>query len=448
MRWDDAVLTTWGRSRFAHVAAAAPRDEAGVAEALREAGEGGIIAYGSGRCYGDEALDDGGRALMTRALDRVLSFDAASGEIVCEAGVTFAQLTKEYIPQGWCFPVSAATASVTVGGAFANDIHSKNHHRIGSFGDHVAWIDLMLADGTILRCSRDANTELFHASLGGSGLTGIVLRVAFRMMRVPSGAADARYVPIANVDAMIDAIEAERPRAGFLFGWTDVMARGAELGRGILEIGDLADSEAGMAPPAPQKRVPFDLPALAMHPAILRRFNARRIAKLPPGGSEVRLPLGRFFFPLDGISDFNRVYGRRGFYSIHTGFPPATMRAGIRAILEEIAAAGAGSFAAVMKPMGEPGAGLLSFPIEGMAFAVDLPRRRGIEALHRRLEKRTLDHGGRLYVAKDALMAAETYAAMFPRLDEFRAVLARVDPHGRFQSDMSRRLRLRPAAAA
>ena len=442
--WENAVLTTWGRSRHARVAAATPGDDAGVAEALRVAHPRGIIAYGGGRCYGDAALDDGGQALMTRALDRVLSFDPASGEIVCGSGVTFARLTREYVPQGWCYPVSAATASVTVGGAFANDIHSKNHHAIGSFGDHVLWIDLMLASGEVVRCSRDAEPDLFAASLGGIGLTGIVLRVAFTMMRVPSGAADAHYRPIADVDAMIDTIEAERPRAGFLFGWTDVMARGASLGRGILEIGNLADSDAGMAAPPPQKRVPFDLPALAMHPAILGRFNARRIAGLPPQGRDVRLPLGRFFFPLDGITDFNRVYGRRGFYSIHAGFPTATMRAGIRAMLEEITEAGAGSFAAVVKPMRGPGAGLLSFPLAGMAFAVDLPRRRGIEDLHRRLERLTLDHDGRLYVAKDALMAPETYAAMFPRLDEFRAVLARVDPAGRFRSDMSRRLRLTP----
>lgn len=443
MHWDAATLTTWGRSRFARVAAAQPRDDAGVAEAVRAAHPRGIIAYGGGRCYGDAALDDGGQALMTRALDRVVAFDPASGEIICEAGVTFAQLTRDFIPQGWCFPVSAATAAVTVGGAFANDIHSKNHHRIGSFGDHVRWIDLMLADGTVVRCSRDQEAELFAASLGGIGLTGIVLRVAFAMMRVSSGAADARYVHIADVDAMIDTIEAARPTDDFLFGWTDVMARGRNLGRGILEIGNLADSNEGVALPPPQKRVPFDLPALAMHPAILRRFNARRIAKLPAQGRAVRLPLGNFFFPLDSITGFNRVYGRRGFYSIHTGFPLTTMRTGVRAVLEAISAAGAGSFAAVVKPMRGPGAGMLSFPLEGMAFAVDLPRRPGIEDLHKRLERLTLDHGGRLYVAKDALMAPETYAAMFPRLDEFRAVLARVDPAGRFQSDMSRRLRLR-----
>lgn len=445
MSWDDAVLTTWGRSRYAHVTAAQPRDDAGVAEALRTRHPRGIIAYGGGRCYGDAALDDGGQALMTRALNRVVSFDATSGEIICEAGVTFAQLTRDFIQQGFCFPVSAATAAVTVGGAFANDIHSKNHHAIGSFGDHVSWVDLMLASGEVVRCSRDTEPELFRAALGGVGLTGIVLRVAFRMMRVPSGAADARYRHIADMDEMIDTIEAERPRAGFLFGWTDVMARGGVLGRGILEIGDLADSDEGTAPPAPQKRVPFALPSFAMHPAILRRFNARRIAGLPPQGRDVRLPLDRFFFPLDSIAGFNRVYGRRGFYSIHAGFPGDSMRAGIRAMLEEISAAGAGSFAAVMKPMRGSGAGLLSFPLAGMAFAVDLPRRAGVEALHRRLEVLTLAHGGRLYLAKDALMSAATCAAMYPRLDEFRAVLARIDPAGRFQSDMSRRLGLRPA---
>lgn len=444
MSWTDATLTTWGRSRFARSETIAPADEAGLRAAVRDSHARGVITYGGGRCYGDAALDDGGQTILTSALNRILSFDRETGAIVCEAGVTFSMLLDEVLPAGFCFPVSAATASVTVGGAFANDIHSKNHHRVGSFGDHVSSIDIMLASGELVHASRTENADIFHASLGGAGLTGTILRVAFQLMRVPSAAADAEFRPLADVDAMIDTIEAARDTHEFLFGWVDAMATGKSLGRGILELGNLAVSDTDMAPAPAAKRIRVQPPSMLLHPAVLRRFTDRRYRKMPPGGRRARLHLRPYLFPLDHIAGFNRVYGRRGFYSVHTGFPRATQRAGIVAVMEAITAARAGSFAAVMKPMRGPGAGLLSFPMEGMAYAIDLPRRRGVEALHKEIERITLDHGGRLYIAKDALMTAETYAAMFPRLDAFREVLARIDPEGRFQSDMGRRLRLHP----
>ena len=444
MSWTDTTLTTWGRSRYARSATVAPRDEAGLRSAIRDTHARGVITYGGGRCYGDAALDDRGQTLLTNALDRIEAFDTGTGEIVCEAGVTFSKLLDAVLPAGFCFPVSAATASVTVGGAFANDIHSKNHHRVGSFGHHVEWIDIMLASGELVRASRSEIADIFRASLGGAGLTGTVLRVCFRLMRVPSHAADAEYRPLANADAMIDAIEASRESHAFLFGWVDAMSTGANLGRGILELGNLAASDAGVAPAPRPKRIRIQPPSALLHPVLLRRFTDRRYRKMPAEGRRARLHLRTYLFPLDHIEGFNRVYGRRGFYSVHTGFPRETQRDGIVAVMETIAAAGAGSFAAVMKPMRGAGDGLLSFPVEGMAYAVDLPRRTGIEALHRKIEQITLDHGGRLYIAKDALMTAEGFAAMFPRLEEFREILAKIDPDGRFQSDMSRRLNLRP----
>jgi len=442
--WTDTTLTTWGRSRYARSATVAPCDEAGLRSAIGDTHARGVITYGGGRCYGDAALDDRGQTILTNALDRIEVFDTGTGEIVCEAGVTFSKLLDAVLPAGFCFPVSAATASVTVGGAFANDIHSKNHHRVGSFGHHVEWIDIMLASGELVRASRSENADIFRASLGGAGLTGTELRVCFRLMRVSSHAADAEYRPLANADAMIDAIEASRESHAFLFGWVDAMATGANLGRGILELGNLAASSEGVAPAPRPKRIRIQPPSALLHPVLLRRFTDRRYRKMPAEGRRARLHLRPYLFPLDHIDGFNRVYGRRGFYSVHTGFPSETQRDGIVAVMETIAAAGAGSFAAVMKPMRGPGDGLLSFPVEGMAYAVDLPRRTGIEALHRKIEQITLDHGGRLYIAKDALMTAEGFAAMFPRLEEFREILAKIDPDGRFQSDMSRRLNLRP----
>ena len=398
--WTDATLTTWGRSRFARTATTAPSDEAGLCEAVRATHARGVITYGGGRCYGDAALDDGGQTILTSALNRIQSFNPQTREVVCEAGVDFAKLLDRFLPEGFCFPLSAATARVTVGGAFANDIHSKNHHRDGSFGDHVVWIDLMLANGELVRASRDENADIFHASLGGVGLTGIIMRVCFRLMPIPSRAVDARYLSIPDIDAMIDTIEASRDTAGFVFGWVDAMARGKDMGRGILELGNLAPNDADIASPPATKHIRFAPPSFLLHPAILRRITDRRFRRLPAAGSDVRMHLRPFFFPADSIVGFNRVYGRRGFYSIHCGFPPESQRAGIRAVMEALTAACAGSFAAVMKPMRGPGAGLLSFPLEGMVYAVDLPRRAGIEELHKQIERITLDHGGRLYLAR------------------------------------------------
>lgn len=422
----------------------APPDEEALRSAVLDTHRRGVITYGGGRCYGDAALDDRGQTILTEALNQIVSFDRGTGEIVCESGVTFSMLLDAVLPAGFCFPVSAATASVTVGGAFANDIHSKNHHRVGSFGDHVSWIDIMLASGEVVRASRTENADIFLASLGGAGLTGTVVRVCFQLMRIPSQAADVEYQPLENVDAMIDTIEASRESHEFLFGWVDAMATGAALGRGILELGNLAARDDGVGPYPKARRIRIQPPAFLLHPSLLRAFTDRRFRKMPAEGRRVRSHLRPYLFPLDHIEGFNRIYGRRGFYSIHTGFPRATQRDGIVAVMEAITAAGAGSFAAVMKPMRGPGAGLLSFPMEGMAYAVDLPRRLGIEGLHRKIEQITLDHGGRLYIAKDALMTAESFAAMFPRLDELREILGRIDPGGRFRSDMGRRLQLHP----
>ncbi len=445
--WTDSTLTTWGRSRYARSAVIAPDSEAGLLEAVRGSHARGAITYGGGRCYGDAALDDGGQTILTRNLNRILSFDSVSGETVCEAGVDFAALLKRFLPEGFCFPVSAATASVTVGGAFANDIHSKNHCAVGSFGHHVQWIDLMLASGDVVRASRNENADIFQASLGGIGLTGTVLRVCFRMLRVPSGAADATYQRIANVDDMFDTIEAARSTHDFIFGWVDAMARGDKMGRGVLELGRYAPDEDAVAPPPPIKPIRIQPPSAFLHPIVLKAITNRRFNAVPPEGQSARVGLGPFFFALDSMPGFNRIYGRRGFYSIHTGFPRETQRDGIRKVMEALTAVRAGSFAAVIKPMRGPGDGLLSFPMDGMAYAIDLPRRSGVEELHRNIERIVLDHGGRLYVAKDALMQADSFAQMFPKLDAFREILAKIDPDARFQSDMSRRLKIHPEAA-
>ncbi len=441
--WHAARLTTWGRTRYARVSAASPANSGDLRDALESMDGQGIIAYGNGKCYGDASLNDGRQTLRTGQLNRILSFDPATRDVVCEAGVTFRDLAGRFFGDGYCYPVAAANSAVTIGGAFANDIHSKNHHAVGSFGDHTVWIDLMTADGTVHRCSREENPDLFRATLGGVGLTGIILRVCFRLLTIESSSVDATYTPISNLDAMLDAIDGARGSEDFLFGWIDAFATGPELGRGILEKGRFAIDNAGTVPAPKPWTVPLAPPSRLVPPAAIRWIVRRRYGAMPADGKAIRKPLFPFLFPLDHINGFNKLFGHRGFYSIHAGFPPESQRAGIRALLSAIAEAQAGSITSVVKPMRGPGEGLLSFPLKGMVFAIDLPRRPGVEALHAHLESLTLDHGGRLYLAKDALMAPETYATMFPKLDEFRTIAARVDPGGLFQSDLSRRLRLR-----
>ena len=441
--WAETTLGTWGRVHRSRLRAARPLESGAVPDLVRAENDSSVVIHGGGRCYGDASLDTGGQAILTRSLNRIVEFDPAAGEVVCEAGVTFEELSPAIFPYGWCYPVSSATAAVTMGGAFANDIHSKNHHVLGGFGDHTKWVDLALASGEVVRASPSENADLYFASLGGMGLTGAVLRVCIRLMPIPSGSVDARYVPYPDLDAMLDAVNRGRETEEFLFGWIDVFARGSALGRGILESGRLAAADEGCVPPPRPRSIPFAPPTGPFLAPAMRRAARRRHEKLPPRGVEVRKDLFSFLFPLDHVKGFNKLYGRSGFYSIHAGFPPAAERAGIRAMLEEIAAAQAGSITAVVKPMRGPGRGLMSFPIEGMVLAADLPRRRDTPGLHDRLEALVLDHGGRLYVAKDALMSPGGFARMFPNLPAFRAALERFDPNGRFQSDLARRLRIR-----
>jgi decaprenylphospho-beta-D-ribofuranose 2-oxidase len=444
--WRFETLTTWGRARHAHTfALMAPASDGALSDALTGSTTP-VITYGAGRCYGDAALNDGGRTLLSRKRNRILAIEIDPPALVAETGASFHELSAVLHPRGLTYPVAAATGAVTLGGALANDIHGKNHVAAGSFARHVAWFELMLADGSVVRVDRNSDPDLWRATIGGLGLTGVTLRLKLNLQRLAAPAADARYRRMDNLDAFLDALEPWPPAEPFWFGWVDALAEGHAMGRGILETGRLAPDVGGMAPAPKVSTVPFDLPRLCLHPLIIRHYNTRRFHQLPPDGVCVRKPIDTFYFPLDHIKGFNRIYGRRGFYSMHCGIPYGDREA-LRKLVAEIVRVRAGSIAAVLKPMGGPGEGFISFPFKGYAFAVDLPRRSGVEELHARLERITLDHGGRLYAAKDALMTAAGFACLFPELERFRAVLRRVDPHGRFQSDMSRRLAIRPELA-
>lgn len=439
-----AKLSGWGRYPVAEcrlARAARPAD----ARALTAEADS-LIARGCGRAYGDASLN---RALTvaTAAMDRLIAFDADSGLLTCEAGLCLADLIDLFLPRGWLAPVTPGTRFVTLGGMIAADVHGKNHHGEGSFCDHLAWLDLALPDGRVERCSLSENVDLFAATCGGMGLTGIILRAAFRMKRVETSRIRQRTLRVQNLEAAFEAFEASADWT-YSVGWIDCLATGADLGRSVIFLGEHArkDELPAADRPDPFRRpnrklrtVPIDAPSMALGPLSVRLFNSVYYRVQQPGDALVDFE--PYFYPLDAIGDWNRIYGRRGFVQYQCVLPMQTSRAGMARLLETISSAGAGSFLAVLKRLGAQSFGLLSFPMPGYTLALDFPVSEANLALLERLDAITTECGGRLYLAKDARASAAAFQAGYPRLAEFRDVRRRWDL-GKFSSLQSKRLEL------
>ena len=437
--WRQEVFHGWGRVARAQMLAARPERVSELPAILSATGPEGIIVHAGGRSYGDAALNSGGRSILTHRLDRLLEFDPASGLLVAEAGVNFDNLRKVFLPRGYLAPVTPGTAFATLGGAVANDVHGKNQDYAGNFGSHVAWIELMLPSGEVRRL--EPADRLFRATVGGLGLTGVILALAFTMHRVPSRFVMLRERRVNDLDGFLEALEEDRKRSVYSVGWIDALARGRNLGRGIVEAADPAPPMAGEGyAEAKHRRFPFDLPAVALNPISISAFNGIYWRRVPASARNRRVAYDRFLYPLDAIANWNRLYGRRGFHQFQALLPESTSRAAVRVLLEACANARAASFLAVLKTMGREGSGLLSFGGRGHTLALDFPASPGASDLMLRLERVVLDHGGRIYLAKDSRMTAAAFAAMYPALREFREILAEIDPSRRMKSDLARRL--------
>jgi decaprenylphospho-beta-D-ribofuranose 2-oxidase len=347
-----------------------------------------------------------------------------------------------FLPRGRLVPVSPGTAFATIGGAVATDVHGKNHDQAGSFGDHVQWLDLALPSGEVRRVAPQTDPALFAATIGGIGLTGLILRVCFRLQTVRSASVEVEERRLADLDGMLAALAEARARHTYSVAWIDGLARGRQLGRGILEIAEPAAADAGRPRLAKPRNVPFDLPAGTLNPLSIGLFNELYWRRVPARGRRRSVPFQKFLYPLDALGHWNRIYGRRGFYQFQCVIPETAAASGIAALLEAVSRARRGSFLAVLKTLGGRGHGHLSFPDRGYTLAMDFPRAGDVETLLRVLEALTLRHRGRVYLAKDALLSATGFAAMYPGLGAFRDVLARVDPRRRLTSDMARRLQI------
>ncbi len=445
------ILSGWGRYPLSESDLYRP-EKLDELRAIVAGNGASLIPRGAGRAYGDAALNEQNRVVDLQRLNRMLSFDAESGLLRCEAGVTIADLIEVFMPRGFFPPVSPGTRFVTLGGSIAADVHGKNHHRDSSLAAHVTNFDLMLASGEVKRCSREENANLFWATVGGMGLTGVILELELRMRRIDSAYLRGELIRAANIDAAIEAFERTDSQYGYSVAWIDCASGHGALGRSILSVGDFAargtlPAKLAQEPlrikPKVHTAVPFDLPGIALNSLTVRAFNAAYYAFHRESRAGTIFDWDSFFYPLDSIRDWNRIYGKRGFVQYQCVWPPAESRAGLVETLETISRSRRASFLAVLKKFGAQ-QGMLSFPMPGYTLALDFPVGYGLFEFLDSLDAMVLRRGGRVYLAKDARLGPETVRAMYPNLARWQEVKAAADPEGRFSSNLSRRLGMDP----
>ena len=448
---DRAVrLTGWGRVSPSWAELAAPATAAAAAGLLADGGRG-VIPRGLGRAYNDAAQCAGGVVISTAELNRIIELDTATGLVTCEAGVSLEQLMVAGLPAGWFVPVSPGTRQVTVGGAIAADVHGKNHHVAGSFARHVRSFELVLPGGEQRTVTEQADPELFWATMGGMGLTGLITRATVQLKPVASSRVRVDTVRTADIDETMAVLAEHDRRYGYTVAWSDSTAQGAALGRSVITSGDFAapaDLPAADAAdpfafrPAARLGVPVTFP-----PGLLNRYtvglaNAAYYRKAPRSRQGEIQTIGAFFHPLDGIRNWNLVYGPAGFRQYQYVLPFGA-EAAVRRSYELVAGAHAPSFVTVLKRFGPGDEGPMSFPMPGWTLALDFPARTpGLAVLFAALDRLVARNGGRVYLAKDSRVPGDVLAEMYPRLGEFRKLRAGLDPDGRLASDLSRRLGL------
>jgi decaprenylphospho-beta-D-ribofuranose 2-oxidase len=442
---EPATFTGWGRT--APVVAHPVRvDASEVAAVLRAGGSRGTIARGLGRSYGDAAQNSGGQVLLP--LEGEPRMEGA--HVVVPAGVSLHQLMGFLVRTGRFLPVTPGTRFVSVGGAIACDVHGKSHHVAGSFGAHVVSFDLVTPDGNLRRVTPEGSPELFWATTGGMGLTGVITSATLRTMAIESGwvsVTTERFPDLGSVMAAMGESDADHT---YSVAWLDTLTRGSRLGRAVLTRGEHATREeltgraARMpypAPTEPRLAAPAQVPSRLVSRPSVRLFNELWFRKAPARRSGELQTLAAFFHPLDGVAHWNRVYGPHGFVQYQFVVPDEA-REVVRRVVARLADGGHPSFLSVLKRFGAANPGPLSFPMAGWTLAVDLPASPSLAPVLDELDDLVADAGGRVYLAKDSRLPAYRVAAMYPRVEEFRKLRRTLDPDRRLASDLARRLEL------
>jgi FAD/FMN-containing dehydrogenase len=431
------MLSGWGRL-------AAPGRQVFSMD-LERATQDAVLCRGLGRSYGDSALPPASHPVVvtTTLANRLLAFDESTGALRAEAGVSLEQLNHLLLPRGWFVPVTPGTQFVTLGGAVAADVHGKNHHVDGCFGEHVTGLRMRVASGEIVHASPTELPELFWATIGGMGLTGHILEVELTMRRVRSPWIYQETQRVDNIDEFLAALKVGAEKWPFTVGWIDCLSRGPSMGRGILMAGDWADpSIAPKRYPKPHPRVtmPFELPSWFLGQPTVKAFNFAYYWKHLPQNMQGVTHWESFFYPLDMVRDWNRMYGPRGFTQYQTVLPDSAKPGAARRVLDILTRRGGASFLCVIKDCGPQGHGLLSFPMKGISIALDIAVRDDTQELVDALNEQVIEEGGRIYLAKDSFTRPEHFRAMEPRLERFLDVRRQWDPEGRIRSAQSVRL--------
>lgn len=412
------AISSWGRLSSDEHAVVALSDRGQIQASIKNAVPSGL-AYGMGRSYGDVCLNPGGKLWITTGLDLFIAFDDRTGRLVCEAGVLLRDIQRLTIPRGWILPATPGTQIVTVGGAIANDVHGKNHHVLGSFGDHVQSLTLVRTDGEIIQCGPNERADWFAATVGGLGLTGVITQAEIQLRRVAGPWLDTETVPYASLDEFFRLADDSEAEWEYTVAWIDCSM--GSRARGLFMRGNPSHESNRSSSQGPKLTMPIVPPISLVNRLSLPPFNmayyhlkkwraGRGIAHYEP-----------FFYPLDNLLEWNRMYGPKGFYQYQSVVPREVGQDAVQAMLKEIARSGDGSFLAVLKTFGNrQSVGMMSFPRPGVTLALDFPNQGGRTLkLFERLDAIVREAKGRLYLAKDARMQRELFEAGYPRLGEF-----------------------------
>jgi FAD/FMN-containing dehydrogenase len=403
------------------------------------------IPHGNGRCYGDASLYSD--VINTLRFDKVLAFDEHAGIITCQSGVLLSDLLQIIVPRGWFLPVTPGTKFITVGGAVASDVHGKNHHVDGAFSNQIVSMSVLTGTGETLVCSKDTNAELFWATCGGMGLTGVIMEVKFRLKRIQSSYIRQKQIKAANLDEVMDLFD-RNTESMYSVAWIDCLKSGKHFGRSILMLGEHAGTDET---PAENKlltreksllTIPFHFPSFVLNGYSVKIFNAFFYAKNYKREINNVVHYDGFFYPLDSILEWNKIYGKKGFVQYQFVLPLEASKEGLKNILTRISKMGMGSFLAVLKLFGEQN-DLISFPMKGYTLALDFPIRPGLFEFLDELDQVVAGYGGRIYLSKDARMKKEIFWSTYPRAREFQEILKKYDPQNRFNSNLSERLMLK-----
>lgn len=398
-----------------------------------------LIPFGNGRSYGDSALNK--NIICTKPSNLFLNFDESKGLLHLQAGVLLSEILDVFVPKGWFLKITPGTKLITVGGAIASDVHGKNHHIDGCFSECVEMFTLMLANGDIIECSREKNVLLFHATCGGMGLTGVILDAKLYLKKINSKYINQTTIKTSNLKETFNAFEEYKDKT-YSVAWIDCLASEKYLGKSLLRVGDFSDKNNLNYQLKKEKGIPFTFPSFIINKYSIKAFNQLYYSKVRQKISEQMVDIDTFFYPLDFIDNWNRIYGKNGFIQYQFILPKTRSYDGLHDILDRINNSGKGSFLAVLKLYGPANKNFLSFPLEGYSLALDFKIEEGLFELLDELDKIVIKYDGRIYLTKDCRVNKEVFEKGYPQVNKFRELRNKFKLNKKFNSLQSRRLEI------